>query len=165
MAGVFITDLLSIEHLDLRIEYTRLNPYVYSHENSLAYTHYGTILGAKIGPNADQFNLVFNYRVNMRLLLQMYYSYLRHGANTPDVNYGGDVNRYLVPADNMYPKFLGGILERNHLLNLNFSYEILRNLFFKFQLSQYQCLKAREINFKSKVINGTKFFFSFGINY
>ena len=56
-------DLL-IDNLDLTIEYTRLNPWVYEHKNEVTnFKHLKCSLGHWNGQNLDQIRLQFNYQL------------------------------------------------------------------------------------------------------
>ena len=72
----------------------------------------------------------------MRLFLAGSYCYLRHGGNSDNENVGGDVNHYFIPGDDAYPEFLEGMREASNHFGMGVSYEIIRNLFFKFNVSK-----------------------------
>lgn len=164
LGGIFFAEPFTIDNLDLRMEYVRIRPYVYSHENSLEYLHYGSLIGHRIGPNADLFSLLINHQLTRRLQFQGIYEYLRHGANSTDVNYGGNPQQFLVPENNTYPKFLGGLRETSQIIGFGLSYEIFRNFYFKAKISRVVGSYERNINNKLK-IKKTNLFISLGINY
>ncbi len=124
-----------LPRLDLRCEYTRLRPFVYSHkEAATKYQHFSTTLGHWIGPNSDYLLGELSYRLSRRTVFRLKVDRLRHGANSAERNVGGDPN---VPheawADSEDAPFLGGILEKTSRLRLSASYEVLRNLFLEIE--------------------------------
>jgi hypothetical protein len=135
IGGVFWTEPFGFNNFDARIEYTRLRPYVYTHLNSLQYTHYNSTLGHWIGPNSDLLSLDFNYQLSMRLSLSSSFEYFRHGANTGQNNFGGDINEYHVPDYGFYFAFLNGDIEKINSIRFGLSYELIRNLFLRLSFS------------------------------
>jgi hypothetical protein len=63
--GSYYTDLLPRD-LILFFEYTRVEPWVYTHFRGASHrhTHFGHSLGAEAGPNSDQLNLALEYQVS-----------------------------------------------------------------------------------------------------
>jgi hypothetical protein len=114
--GAFWYQPLGISDLSLIVEYTKIRPYVYTHFNiKNNYTAYGTNLGHRIGPNADELLLRSNYNLNEWIRFTAEYRYQREGNNlyaddgTLIKNVGGDValtHGYVVPDDRAY--FLDG---------------------------------------------------------
>ncbi len=129
--GAFCVDPLRIDNLDLRVEYTRIRPYVYSHENSLSYTHYSSLLGHSIGPNSDELFWEANYRFSKWAKLALFSTFWRHGANGGDQNVGGDVDQPHHYGDDLEAKFLAGIQEQANSYGLNFSYELFEGCYFQ----------------------------------
>jgi len=144
LGGIFITQPFYLENVDVRVEYVRIRPYVYTHENSLQYTHYATSLGHWIGPNSDLLSLLMSYQATLRLRLRTCFLFWRHGANTSGENFGGDVNEPVESAGAYYPKFLGGDLEKKQSLSFSFRYELIRQLFFDFKIESAALEKANQ---------------------
>lgn len=163
--GAFWVDPFGIDNLDLRIEYTRIRPYVYSHENSLGYTHYASLLGHAIGPNADQMYVEANYRFSKYAKLALVSEFWRHGANLADQNVGGDVDQPHRYGDDLNAKFLAGYLERSNCYGLNFSYELFEGCYFQagyeFSLVKNVILKNEQRGDRQ----GHSVRFSLGMNY
>ncbi len=163
--GTFWVDPLSIDNLDLRVEYTRLRPYVYSHENSLSYTHYASPLGHPIGPNSDDLYFEANYRFSKYARLALFSEFWRHGANLADKNVGGDVEQPHRYGDELQTQFLAGILEKRRSYGLNFSYELFEGCFFQ---ASYQFSMAKNAKLKSGLRGDTEehgLRLSLGMNY
>lgn len=129
--GTCWVDPIRINNLDLRVEYTRIRPYVYSHENSLSYTHYASLLGHPLGPNSDDLFLEAKYRFSRSAWLALLSEFRRHGANPADRNVGGDMHQPHGYGDNLDTKFLTGILEQSNSYGLNFSYELFEGCYFQ----------------------------------
>ncbi len=117
-------DLL-IPNLDLTLEYTRINPWVYEHKDeTTTYKHINYTLGHWLGQNADQIRLQLNYqllrglkfmffaeRVRKGGLEPIYYAY--EGMNVKDIN------------------FLYSPLRKEYRIGLDVSYEYMHNMFVK----------------------------------
>jgi hypothetical protein len=159
IGGVLWTEPLQLNNLDIRLEYARIRPYVYTHENKIQYTHYNSTLGHWIGPNSDLLSFSMKYQATRRLCFSGSFQHLRHGANTAEKNYGGSIDEYIVPYDEYYPRFLNGVIEKNQVAALSSSYEIIRNLFFRLTVQKH-FIKNEDVS-NSKI----SFFSSFGINY
>jgi len=159
LGGIFFAEPFNFNNFDVRIEYVRIRPYVYTHENSVQYTHYNSSLGHWIGPNSDLLTVLMKYQLTMRFSVAGSYCYLRHGANSNEVNYGGDIDRYFGLFDDISAAFLEGIKESKQHIGVNVSYEIMRNLFFKFNL--YKEFSEKN-NYKKNSISCLG---SWGINY
>ncbi|MBC8182081.1 hypothetical protein H8E88_13270 [candidate division KSB1 bacterium] len=159
-SGVFWTEPLKLNNFDVRLEYARIRPYVYTHENELQYTHYNSALGHWMEPNSDLFTFSLKYQQTRRLSFSGSFQYLRHGANTDQKNYGGSFDEYIVPIDAYYPGFLDGAVEKNQAIVFYSSYEIIRNLFCRLSIQGNNYFKKN-----GKKIKTTSLSFSLGINY
>ena len=128
--GSYMVNPLGVRNTDLRIQYTRIEPYVYSHRIPInVYQHYGTSLGHHIGPNADEAVLTLNVRPSRRLTGTCIFRFRRHGTNPPGKNVGGDINVPFRKDDSEKVHFLDGDVEKRFLLDLSVRYEFFRNAF------------------------------------
>lgn len=99
--GLIWTEAFTISDLLLAVEYTRLDPFVYSHRKiSNSYSHYRMSLGHHIPPNSDEWAIKISYSFSSRIFFDMGYRFVRHGEGIVldstgklIVNYGGDINR------------------------------------------------------------------------
>jgi len=90
MAGAHVSEL-GLDHLDARVEYARLRPYLYAHEfRPNAFVHYGDVLGHPAGPNSLDATLFLNYSPPSRLQAGLVASYTRRGRNTATQNFGAN---------------------------------------------------------------------------
>lgn len=130
-AGGLWVDAFRLPNLDVRVEYARTRPYVYTHEKAInTYSHFSTGLGHWIGPNSDDLLLRLQYRFSKSLVVAVRFESFRHGANEPGRNVGGDINRPFQGGD---PEFIGtldGIRERRNDFGFETSYELFRNFYF-----------------------------------
>ncbi len=130
---------LPISSVDVRAEYSRLEPYVYSHFSaSNAYVHDGTLPAAGGNqPNSHSVGGEVSWRPEPRLRAVLGVRLTEHGANVEaDTgvvrNVGGDVRvgfRSEISADTV--TFLDGVLERSRLLSIALEYELLRNVYLR----------------------------------
>jgi hypothetical protein len=111
---------LPMETLELSVEYTRINPWVYSHKYAAAdYTNNGFTMGHWIGQNADLGTLEITYRPSRSMNIGLQYQLYRKG-DTSDV-----ANQYDVPAE----QFLYGRNRIERTLTLSASYQAVRDGF------------------------------------
>ena len=116
---------LFLNYLDLTIEYTRINPWVYEHRyESTTFKHIDYLLGHWIGQNADQFKIQFNYRLLRGLKFTIYFERYRKGG-MDDIYYAYSGN------DEFNKNFLYSPLRVDKYFGLSFRYEYLYDLVFK----------------------------------
>lgn len=117
--GTYIVEPF-VTGLDFRIEYTHLNPWVYTHKFPI---NYGTSddywMGYWAGQNADNLYFGIDYHVNGKLKLSADYSIYRKGAQD-SIKY-----QYQIPP---VEKFLYGHQYTKNILSLSCSYEIFPEL-------------------------------------
>ncbi|MBI5645439.1 MAG: hypothetical protein HY962_00790 [Ignavibacteriae bacterium] len=120
------------------LEYTRIEPYVYSHAmRDNEYTHKGVALGLELPPNSDEWYTHVTWWYGASLSLGASLRVRRHGANeyggdgSLRANHGGSVTeRFVFGRDNETAPFLGGVRETRKILTLNCRYEPIRNIAF-----------------------------------
>jgi hypothetical protein len=122
------------------VEYTRIEPFVYTHRFLLegsfynAYQHNGFGLGHPIGPNADQLEAGLRFWLPARVRGTAKARYVRRGENYTDpetgelVNVGGDVNDGRQPPFDDFSKvFLAGERFAGPGATLGLSWEPIRD--------------------------------------
>ena len=143
-AGVMIYEPLNIANLTTSVEYTRLDPFVYSHRsNESTYTHWGVGLGHQLPPNSDEIALLLNYDFSSRLSGWLKYQFQRSGegiildANGNLVrNYGGDINRG--DGDFAFTNtFLMGNRVNRNILTLHLHLDPVRQYYIDFEYSAH----------------------------
>jgi Capsule assembly protein Wzi len=130
--GLFAADPFSIPNTSVTLEYTRVEPYVYSHDRSREddYGSRGVLLGPRIGPNADAWFGRIDVTPLRNVSLALAVSMERHGENVVDAtgtlirNVGGD---FLIPhrsTDSPTKTFLDGLLVRTTRLQVLGTWEV-----------------------------------------
>ncbi len=132
-----------ISNLTAILEYTLLDPFVYSHRtNASTYTNWGISMGSPLPPNSDQIALELQYYLTNRITLEMLYRHQRSGIGFLDANgnftlndqgaitrnFGGDVNRG--DLDGKYTNdFLMGYRVNRDILTLSARIEPIRQYY------------------------------------
>jgi hypothetical protein len=133
--GGYAANIGGIEDVDALLEYTRIEPYVYS--NRLAgnsYTHHDLVIGHSLPPNADEWLIELRYRPSQALRLGLGYRARRHGANIVEGdsllrNVGGSALEGHRPDDAESVTFLDGLRETEHRWQLRAVWEPYANIF------------------------------------
>ena len=118
-------DLL-IPNLDVSLEYTRLNPWIYEHKDeTTTYKHINFNLGHWIGQNADNIKLSLDYLPISRLNINLFAENFRKGG-LKDINWA---------YENAKEKqeFLYAPVRRDFRLGLKAGYEIIHEFFGEFE--------------------------------
>jgi len=127
--GCYRVDLLGIDNLDGRVEYTRIRPFVYSHKFPLtAYRHFSTVLGHRLGPNADEWNASLSLQPSRPLEMLFGFRYRRQGLNSEASNVGSDIDRPSGAGDGENAPFLAGDRLEQQSWNVDVRWELLRKL-------------------------------------
>ena len=137
--GLYLVDPL-IKGLDLRAEYTHLNPWVYTHKfpiNEVSSDDYW--MGYWTGQNADNFYLSAEYRFNHKLKISADYSLYRKGAQD-SIKY-----QYTIPP---VEKFLYGHQYTKQAFGIAINYELFPNLIVEIGYKYTEC-DVNEENIRS----------------
>jgi hypothetical protein len=134
-AGVAAADVAGAEDLDAVLEWTRLEPYLYTNrllDNE--YSHNDLSLGHRLRPNSDEVMLELRYRASERLRLRLRWASERHGANVIDAdtllrNVGGDVLQGHRDTDAETAVFLDGVRQDAWSLRARADWEPVTNIF------------------------------------
>jgi hypothetical protein len=135
-AGMFYADMFGVENTSLMLEYTRIEPYIYSHARSRDdnYTNLDRILGPRIGPNADSWFIRVDYLPYRDLTFSFRSSFDRKGENILDAggqvikNVGSDVflpHRGNDPATKIW---LDGNVLKSRAFDLRISWEVVNQI-------------------------------------
>ncbi|HNC50268.1 MAG TPA: hypothetical protein PLH27_14860, partial [bacterium] len=124
MAGGYWAEPFRLQNTGLRIEYTRIEPYVYAHKWRLInYTHFDAGLGSSLQPNSDQWHVTLRYQPSRRFKSEIGYRLIRHGE--------GDIQRFgyqdgFTDDDTGRQKkhFLMGVNEARNTISLKTEFEI-----------------------------------------
>lgn len=134
--GMMIVDPLFVPDVSLKVEYTRVKPFVYAHDRSRenTYTSLNSLLGPRIGPNADSWFVRAEYFPTWHLSFSVHALWVRHGRNVYDAagnlvrNVGGNVFQPHRPSDPLEAPFLDGVLVRSRQIQLLATYEIVNQI-------------------------------------
>ncbi len=134
--GMMLTDPLFVPNMSVMVEYTRVKPFVYAHDRSRenTYTSLNSLLGPRIGPNADSWFVRLDYYPAWNWTMSACVFLVRHGRNVYDAsgrlvrNVGGDVFQPHRPDDPLEAPFLDGILVRSRQIQLLATYEIVNQI-------------------------------------
>ncbi|MCE5251562.1 capsule assembly Wzi family protein [bacterium] len=144
--GSFLVEPFGFRDADIRIEYSRIDPWVYSHKFPInGYNHYGDVLGYYSGPNTDVLFFQVRKRFSRRFHTILTLEKSRHGANPPGTNIGGDALRGHRDTDPTKAHFLDGDLEKVYAGGVDFSYEFLWQLVLRLGYTYEDC-DGKKIN-------------------
>jgi hypothetical protein len=114
-----------INNLDITLEYTRLNPWVYEHEGEVTtYKHIKYYMGHWLGQNSDQIRMQFNYQFLRGLKFKIYAEYVRKGG-LDEIYYA-----YEGSDEKDFP-FLYSPLRNDKRIGLDVTYEYMHDLVLK----------------------------------
>ena len=90
--GMEYTNVASIDHLDLQVEWNRVRPYTYAHRDSLSnYSHFFQPLAHPLGANFNELLAVINYRPFTAWKLELKLSKTNQGLDRPGENWGSNI--------------------------------------------------------------------------
>ena len=122
-SGLLWTDPLGVDDVDLRADYVRIEPWIYTHKFPVnIFRHFDAPLGHSLGPNSDRWRLEIERRWSRDLSTSLAFARRRHGDNVlledgTILNVGGDLHRGWRPGDERQEKnFLDGNVSRRSLL-------------------------------------------------
>jgi hypothetical protein len=122
LLGLLWTDAFRIANLDLGIEVARVDPFVYTHRDSInTYQHYDQSIGHWLGPNADDVLLALRYQPTRDTSLRLELTQTRRGK--------GDINTPHRPEDGPRKGFLSGTVEKRRGVSVSLTDQLLRDLF------------------------------------
>lgn len=125
LLGAFWVDPFGIASTDVRFEYSRVEPFVYTHKFTLInYSHFERSLGSFLPPNSDDYFLEFRFQPSRKFLARGSYEWSRHGEG--DIAVSGEELGYGQPGK-MKKKFLMGIRETKHTVTISGTYELFRH--------------------------------------
>lgn len=121
------------------IEYIRIEPYTYSHRFIMNnYTNNSFPLATDQPPNSYKLEYQILYAPSPFIFLTIDYSFSKRGKNYIKngqlVNVGGDINLDRRETDSEFVKFLDGEIEKLYSYKISFSFEIIRDMWFKTNL-------------------------------
>lgn len=138
--GFLFAEPFTLENTMFRFEYTRIEPYVFSHGRSREnnYSHDGYVLGTSLQPNSENYFIEIEHQADEDWSNSVRMNVSRHGKNIDSANgnyrnVGGD---FLLPHrkyDAEKVKFLDGRMEKNIHIEFVSKYEFIRDYFVEVQ--------------------------------
>jgi len=117
--GFYYVDPFSLPDTDFRFEYAFINQYTYTHKYPInTYTHYDSIIGHKIGTDADVLWLNLKHWFAADIAASLTYELERHGEGNVNKPHEGNKGA----SDNDEWEFLSGVAESTHSICLGVSY-------------------------------------------
>lgn len=111
-----------IPNLDIALEYTRINPWVYEHKyETTTYKHLNYVLGHWIGQNSDQFRVDVIYRLLRGLKFNLFFERFRKGGQE-------EIYYAYQGSDEADLPFLYSPLREDQNIGLNIRFEYLHDL-------------------------------------
>ncbi len=139
--GLNSSNLYHFLPLDIRVEYQRIEPYVFTHRLAETnFTNQGYGLGTFTYPNSELFFTEINYRFNYRCSASIGFIYGIHGANPLNSdgsvrNIGGDIALGHRVDDSETVHFLDGDLEYQRMVTGSVNYEPFKEINFNFKIN------------------------------
>lgn len=133
--GMKYIDALTISNLDLQLEWNRVRPFTYSHNDSVSnYTHNNQPLAHPLGANFNEVIAVMRYQPAPKWMFQAKAIYYMQGKDTGTTSYGSNI--FLIdepPFRTMEYGYVigGGIKTKVLYTSFLLSYEVKPNLFFE----------------------------------
>lgn len=137
--GAMWTDAFMVPNLSASLEYTKLDPFVYTHRtNKSQYTNWTLPLGHHLSPNADEIAFKLSSNIYNRLNVSLTYQHQRTASkivmsgDTLIENYGGDINRGdgdVVRSN----QFLDGNRVDKDIVKFDLTFQPIRQFFIDFE--------------------------------
>ncbi|NWF49146.1 MAG: hypothetical protein HXY49_01245 [Ignavibacteriaceae bacterium] len=130
-AGLVSDIFYDIFPLEFQLEYTRIEPYVFSHRFLINnFSNFNHSFNRNLLPNSELFFGNLNYRFTNRLDISLNFLYSIHGENYLNennelVNVGGDINLGHREGDSEKVKFLDGKRTYSRNIQLEINYELI----------------------------------------
>jgi hypothetical protein len=144
-------------NMNLSLEYTHLDPFVYSHRsNKSTYTNHLMSMGHALPPNSDEISFKFDYDISNKLKLILLYQHQRSGEGIVldslgilKANYGGNINFGLGDAYLRTSKFLDGTRLNRDIITVDIVWQPVKQFYLKGKY-QYRIINniTDELTFK-----------------
>lgn len=155
-------------NMNLSLEYTHLDPFVYSHRsNKSTYTNHLMSMGHALPPNSDEIAFKFDYDISNKLKLILLYQHQRSGegiivdsSGMLKANYGGNINFGLGDAYLRTNRFLDGTRINRDIFTADFVWQPYKQFYLKGKF-RYMLTDNITDDFR---FNDTYYFATFGID-
>ncbi len=127
--GGYWVNPLTLRDSGIRWEYTRIEPYVYTHHDSVnVYEHYNSGLGHFLEPNSDGLFLRAEHRFSLALSTTLTFSSIRHGIGNRRTPHRED--------EGLEKHFLAGVVEHQKHFGAEMEWEIIRDVRFRVKITR-----------------------------
>ena len=129
--GLKYINVLSVDHLDLQVEWNQVRPFTYSHYDSLAnYSHYNQALAHPLGANFNEWIVSGSYAFGPRLNLKSSLYFMHKGEDPDTVSFGGNILRPNTERAGDYGHSVGqGALADIFVWSTTITYELAAGIF------------------------------------
>lgn len=166
--GIILNEFLTIPDMKFTAEYTRINPYVYTHRtNKVSYTHWDLSLGHHLPPNSDEIIVMIDYNFSQRIKLNGSFAYQR-SADGYTVNSKGEITSNnggdLLRGDGdliAIPEFLKGNRYNKKTLNFNLYLEPIKQYYISVQYFKV----IQNLIYSGKNMENDIFYFTVGFDF
>jgi hypothetical protein len=155
LGGFYWVDPVGIRNTYFRFEGVRIQPYVYTHRDSInTYTNYNNVIGHWLGPDADNLHFEFGYILSRDFRIALSLQKRRRGRN--DVNDGARPDTDTI-------RFLDGVVEQSYFYGFSGNLQIFRD----FHLwANYEFIQTDNLYHESGLNqNNHRLFMGLSINY
>lgn len=168
--GGYWSDAFTIPNLEMKVEYTKIDPFVYSHTtNKSTYANWGYSLGHALPPNSDEIAVQLNYAVSSRVRFGLDFKFQRSGEgdildSTGKIvaTWGGDLNRSNGVGNALFtPVFLEGNRKNRTIVNFNMELEPIKQYYLFFNYAN----KLFDNIFESRTMKDNYFTFGLKVDY
>jgi hypothetical protein len=168
--GALWTDAFTLPNLTFALEFTHLDPFVYSHRsNKDQYTNWGLSLGHALPPNSDEIAAKLKVDFTSRIRLDLLYQYQRSGDGFEYdqygniiTNWGGNINvGSLDFYNNRHNLFLEGHRMNRSILTANILFQPVWQYFLALKY-QY---KVSDSRYLGKTFVDSYFFITAGVDF
>lgn len=167
--GLLWNKAFTLDNLTFKVEYTRLDPFVYSHRtNKSTYTNWGISLGSQLPPNSDEIALESDLWLSSRININCKYTFQRSGFGIIFdengkllYNFGGDINYGFGDYNIIKNRFLNGNRINKSFFTINLNTQLIRQFYLNvmYRYSNYNLLYANG-NYRDNTFKfGFKFHF------
>jgi Capsule assembly protein Wzi len=166
-AGMSWQDAFTLKNLNLVYEYTKIDPFVYSHRDiNNSYSNLNLPIGAALNPNSDEHAVRLSYDIGSRLNITFTFKHQRSGMNITDstgqivTNVGSNIlhgeGDFLTKNE-----FLQGLRVDRNIFIAEITWQPIRQYFFSVKYQN----RAFEYTEKNRSLSDNIFFGTFRIDY
>ena len=156
LSGAFWIEPFGLKNIDLRLEFARVEPFVYTHKDSMnIYQNYDQSIGHWLGPNAENWYFEINYNPTRDLSFALSLERVRKGE--------GDLAKPWKPEYGTEKNFLKCVVEKRSISGFKVTDQIFRDVFLSLKIFGIQTNNLGRV--KNKNSFDTQVNFELLVNY